>query len=71
MPVSFMHGAYDWVTRESADKLVAEGKVQGCVVTVSEAGHHLYIENAVECVASLLSFTHDETVSNQFISTIS
>ena len=27
MPVIFMHGEYDWVTRESADRLIDENKV--------------------------------------------
>ena len=64
MPTTFMHGEYDWVTRESADRLIAENKVQGCVFTVPNGGHHLYIENSKGCVADILSFTHDQTISN-------
>ena len=64
MPAIFMHGEYDWVTRESADKLIDEGKVKGEVFTVSNSGHHLYIENAAECVSDILNFTHGENVSN-------
>lgn len=70
MPVTFMHGEYDWVTSESAQELINQGKVQGCVNMISDSGHHLYIENSVGCVSSLLSFTHDEDISNQFISSI-
>ena len=64
MPVTFMHGEYDWVTRETADKLIADKKVVGRVFTVPYGGHHLYIENAKGCVADLISFTHDQATSD-------
>ena len=58
--ISFMYGEYDWVTRDVADNLVQEGKVDGEVFITSLSGHHLYLEAAKECVACLLKFTHGE-----------
>ena len=55
IPVSFMYGDFDWMERETADKLVKDKVVNGKVFNISEAGHHLYIQNPVECVGNLLS----------------
>jgi len=63
----FMYGDYDWMDRETADNLVKDG-VKGEVHSVLDSGHHLYIENAAECVAHLLQCTHDENTANIFIS---
>ena len=59
-PVTFLYGEYDWMERETAEKLCEEKVVNGHVFSVSEAGHHLYIENPVECVANILRCTHNE-----------
>lgn len=54
MNVTFMYGATDWMSRETADNLVAEKVVCGQVVEVSNSGHDLYLENPEECAKCLL-----------------
>jgi len=65
-PITFMYGDYDWMERESAENLVKAGKVQGKVFNVEDAGHHLYIQNPVKCVANLLSQTHGQAIADAF-----
>lgn len=45
-PICFLYGEHDWMERSTADKLIEKGEIKGRVYTVSDAGHHLYIENA-------------------------
>ena len=68
MPVTFLYGEFDWMERETAEQLVKDKVLNGKVFSVSESGHHLYIENPVECVANILRCTHNEETSNLFIS---
>ena len=42
-PVCFQYGSHDWMARGEADRLIEEKTIRGCVHTVSESGHHLYI----------------------------
>ena len=67
MPITFLYGEFDWMERETAEQLVKDKVVNGKVFSVSEAGHHLYIENPAECAANILSCTHNEDTSNLFI----
>jgi cardiolipin-specific phospholipase len=55
MPITFMYGDYDWMESGTALKMCKDDKVIGKVFVVPDAGHHLYIENPVQCVARLLS----------------
>jgi len=70
IPIAFIYGEYDWVTRECADKMLAEGKIDGEVFITSLSGHHLYVEAATECVSSIIKFTHGEQAQNDFICTV-
>jgi len=44
--------------RETAEDLIKDKIIVGAVYFISEAGHHLYIENPVECVTKILIQTH-------------
>ena len=55
LQITFMYGDIDWMECEVAEMLCKLGKVKGKVFIVPDAGHHLYIENPVSCVANLLS----------------
>lgn len=68
--IAFMHGEYDWVTSEAATKLIKEGEIDGEVIIASMSGHHLYVEAAVECVSSIIKFTHGEQAMNDFVSNL-
>lgn len=68
MPITFLYGDFDWMERETAEKLVKDKVVNGRVFSVSESGHHLYIENPNECAANILLCTHGKETSNTFIS---
>lgn len=61
-----MYGDFDWMERETAEQLIKEKKVNGVVYSVSESGHHLYIQNPVECVRNILTDTHGEIVASAF-----
>ena len=37
-----------------------DGAIKGEIFLVSNAGHHLYIENPIESVADILVCTHSE-----------
>jgi pimeloyl-ACP methyl ester carboxylesterase len=68
LPITFLYGEFDWMERETAEDLVNKKMVNGRVFSVSDSGHHLYIENPVQCVADILLCTHDENTANLFIS---
>ena len=68
IPIAFMYGEYDWMSREPADKLISEKKVEGEVFQTGASGHHLYVEAAVECVSCLVKFAYGEEAQNAFIS---
>ena len=70
VPIASMHGEYDWVTRETADKLIRDRKIDGEVFVVSGGGHHLYAENPTECVSDIIKFTDGEQAMNDFISSV-
>lgn len=56
IPMAFMYGEFDWVNRDTGDRLIKTGRIQGEVFQTAESGHHLYIEAAEECVACILKF---------------
>ena len=58
LKITFLYGKYDWMERETAEDLVEKKVVSGCVYSIPEAGHHLYIENPRECVAKILIHSH-------------
>ena len=58
MPIAFLYGDGDWVSREPADKLIKEGKVQGEVFATKNSAHHLYVEAARECASCIIKFAH-------------
>ena len=55
-----MYGEYDWMSREPADKLIKDARVEGEVFQTGNSGHHLYIEAANECVSCMVKFVHGE-----------
>ena len=67
VPIAFMYGDYDWVSRDVGDRLVDEGKVSGEVFMTENSGHHLYVEAALECASCLIKFVHGEQAQNDFI----
>ena len=58
MPVCFLYGQWDWMSRATADKMAEAGLLKdGSVVrTVEKAGHHLYVENGEGCVGEIYEF---------------
>ena len=58
IPIAFLYGEHDWVSREPADALVNDGKVEGEVFSTKNSGHHLYIEAARECASCIVKFVH-------------
>lgn len=66
IPIAFLYGSHDWVSREPAEALVKEGKVQGEVFVTKESGHHLYIEAAQECASCIVKFVFGPDEQMQF-----
>ena len=66
IPIAFMYGVSDWVSREPADVLVKEGKVQGEVFMTKDSGHHLYVEAARECASCIIKFAHGSQAQTEF-----
>ena len=60
IPIAFMYGENDWVSRTIADDLVSQKKVEGEVFETKASGHHLYFEAAFECVSYTIKFVHGQ-----------
>jgi cardiolipin-specific phospholipase len=54
IPMTFLYGEFDWMDSEAATKMCENGEVDGQVFSVTNSGHHLYIENPKECVLNIL-----------------
>jgi len=65
--VAFMYGENDWVERDSADRMITKGEIQGKIFIASKSGHHLYAENAFECSAHLITFVFGDEARKEFV----
>lgn len=69
MPVCFLYGQWDWMSRASADKLMDAGKLKhgSMVSTIEKSGHHLYVENGEGCVGDVFKFVFGQNAKDAFL----
>ena len=70
VPICFLYGDVDWMNRSVADGCVERGEVLpgSFVATVEQAGHHLYVDNALGVVGNILKFVFNEAKQSEFLS---
>ena len=66
MPVGFMYGKSDWMTKSHAEKLLDRLDQKSKVYVVKNAGHQLMINNPLECCRNLCEFVGDAEMANLF-----
>jgi pimeloyl-ACP methyl ester carboxylesterase len=54
IPMTFLYGAYDWMSSETAEHMIKEGRLNATCFKVSNSGHHLYVESAEECASRII-----------------
>jgi len=62
VPTCWLYGDHDWMSRDVADELLAKGDLKpgSFVASVEQAGHHLYADNPLGCVAQVYKFVFGE-----------
>lgn len=60
IPMAFMYGDRDWVSRVAGDRLIDNKLVHGEVFQTEDSTHHLYEDGAEESSACVIKFVHGE-----------
>ena len=67
IPIAFVYGEFDFLSREGADRLVESGKIRGEVFQTSCSSHGMTLEAAEECTACILRFCFGEEQAMNYI----
>ena len=67
IPMAFVYGEFDFISREGADRLIDSRRVRGEVFQTSCSSHGMTLEAAEECTACIIKFCCGQEQALSFI----